>query len=209
MTAFITRCSPRPPPERPERDWPATGLRICLALALCLYLALARAGSIEPMKAALLPTDEGYALSAEFAIDLGPRIEEALSHGIALYFNLELELNRPRKYWLDEHIGGHSLTYRLSYNPLMRQYRLSTGPLQQTNFPTLEQALRALGRIAALPVLEKGRLKTGETYQASLRLALDRSLLPKPFQLDALASRDWQVDAKVLHWQFQAAEAGK
>lgn len=184
-------------------------LKASLAVALCLCLALASAGSIEPVKAALVPTEEGHALSAEFAIDLGPRVEEAVTHGIALYFNLELELTRPRKYWLDEHIAGHSLTYRLSYNPLMRQYRLSTGPLQQMNFASLEQALRALGRITSLPVLEKGRLKIGETYLAALRLALDKSQLPKPFQLDALAYRDWQVEAKVLNWQFQATEAAK
>lgn len=184
-------------------------LRLSLAAALCLHLALARAGSIEPVKAALVATEEGHALSAEFTIDLGPRVEEAVTHGVALYFNLELELNRPRKYWFDEHVGGRSLTYRLSFNPLMRQYRLSTGPLQQMNFPSLDQALRALGRIAALPVMEKGRLKSGETYQAALRLSLDRSQLPKPFQLDALANRDWQVDAKVLNWQFLATEPGK
>lgn len=196
MTAFITHC------------WRKL-LSTTLALALCLCASLAWAGSIEPLKAALAATDDGYALSAEFAIELGPRVEEAVNHGIPLYFNLELELTRPRKYWIDEHIGGRSLTYRLSYNPLTRHYRLSTGPLQQSNFTSLDQALRALGRIAALPVMEKNALKPGETYQAALRLALDRSQLPKPFQLDALGNRDWHIDTKVLRWQYPVPEAGK
>ena len=61
-----------------------------------------------------------------------------------------------------------------------------------------------VGRIGALPVLERDALKNGEHYEAAVRLALDRSQLPKPFQVDAIMDRDLQVDAKVLRWQFVA-----
>jgi hypothetical protein len=37
-----------------------------------------------------------------------------------------------------------------------------------------------------------------------VRLALDRSQLPKPFQVDAIVDRDLQVEAKVLRWQLTA-----
>ncbi len=176
-----------------------------MLLAVLLWACQLQAASIEPVRASLFPTEEGYALSADFAIDLGTRVEDVVSHGVPLYFNMELEVSRPRRYWVDEHILGRTLTYRLSYHALTRQYRLSTGTLHRS-FDALPDALRAMGRITALPIADKNTFKPGETYQAALRLSLDRSQLPKPFQLDAIASRDWQIDAKVLNWQMTAGE---
>jgi len=176
------------------------------ALALSLLLltaAAAQAGSIEPKRAALTPGEDGYTLSAEFALDLGNRLEDAVARGVPLYFNLEFVLERSRKYWVNEHVTTRSLTYRLSYSSLTRQYRLTTGNLHQ-NFGSLEEALRVIGRIAALPVVDRDAIKAGESYEAAVRLALDRSQLPKPFQVDAIMDRDLQVDAKVLRWQFVA-----
>jgi len=174
-----------------------------LAVLLLLAAVAAQAGSIEPKRAALTPGEDGYALSAEFSLELGNRLEDAVARGVPLYFNLEFVLERPRKYWVNEHIVTRSLTYRLSYSSLTRQYRLTTGSLHQ-NFGSLAAALRVVGRSAALPVLEKDVIKAGETYEAALRLALDRTQLPKPFQVDAITDRALQVEAKVLRWQFVA-----
>ena len=180
-------------------------LSACCGAWLLLAAASADAGSIEPRQAALVQTDEGYALSAEFAVDLGPRLEEAVARGVPLYFSLEFDLTRARWYWSNEHVAARRLEYRLAYHALTRQYRLSAGGLHQ-NFSSLAEALRVISRVAALPVADKAALKLGETYNAALRLSLDRSQLPKPLQLDALANRDWQVDARVQRWQFVPTE---
>jgi hypothetical protein len=193
MTAFITRCC-----RKLEAGLP----KLVLALLL-LAAAAVHAGSIEPKRATLTPGEDGYTLSAEFALDLGNRLEDAVARGVPLYFNLEFVLERSRKYWVNEHVTTRSLGYRLAYSSLTRQYRLTTGNLHQ-NFGSLEEALRVVGRIAALPVLEKDALKNGESYEAAVRLALDRSQLPKPFQVDAITDRALQVEAKVLRWQFVA-----
>jgi len=188
MTVFITPC------------WKK---RLSAWLAACLLLVATGvyAGSIEPKQAELIATDEGYSLSAEFSIDLGARIEEAVARGVPLYFSLEFDLSRPRWYWSSEHVVDRRLEYRLAYNALTRQYRLSAGGLHQ-NFSTLPDVLRVIARVGALPVVDKAAVKPGEPYSAALRLSLDHSQLPKPLQVDALANRDWQVDAKVLRWQF-------
>ncbi|MDO8932253.1 MAG: DUF4390 domain-containing protein [Rhodocyclaceae bacterium] len=172
---------------------------------LLLAAASVHAGSIEPQQAALVPTEDGYALSAEFVVDLGPRIEEAVARGVPLYFSLEFDLTRPRWYWASEHVADRRLEYRLAYNALTRQYRLSAGGLHQS-FATLPEVLRVISRIGALHVADKAAVKPGETYNAALRLSLDRSQLPKPLQVDALANREWQVDAKTLRWQFVPPE---
>lgn len=171
-----------------------------------MLVPIAWAGSIEPVSAELRPVDDGYVLSAEFTIDLGPRLEDAVTHGVALNFTLEFVLERPRQYWVAEHITTRLQTFKLSYSSLTRQYRLAGGALHQ-NFASLEEALRALGRVGIQVISEKGVLKSDEKYQAAVRLSLDRSQLPKPFQIDAITDRDWQVDAKAKRWMFQPVES--
>lgn len=180
-------------------------LRLLCALVATGVLGLAWAGTIEPTTAKLTASENAYVISAEFNIDLGSRLEEAVSHGVPLYFVFELEITRNRWYWPNEHIAGRTLDYRLAYIPLTRQYRLSRGGTLHQNFSTLDEALRMMGRVAALPVADRSALKIGETYQVALRLALDRQQLPKPLQVDAISNKDWQVDAKVLRWSYTPA----
>lgn len=177
-------------------------LRLLFAACLFGLAAASWAGRIEPSSARLSAGDDAYVLSAEFDIDLGSHFEDAVSRGVPLYFVLELEITRQRWYWPNEHIAGRSVSYRLAYIPLTRQYRLSIGGALHQNFASLSEALRVMGRVAALRVADKGALKLGETYQVALRLALDRQQLPKPLQVDGIGNKDWQVEARVWHWQF-------
>lgn len=177
-------------------------LRFALAcLAIGLWTGLVRAGSIAPHDVVLAADERGQALTAQFAIELGPRLEEAVGHGVPLHFRFEFDLKRKRWYWADEHITGRVLDYRLGYHALTRQYRLSLDSLHQ-NFATLGEALQALGRIVRLHVVDRGVLVGGETYQAAIRLSLDHNQLPKPFQVDAIADRDWRIEARTLRWEF-------
>lgn len=179
-----------------------------LMAVLAMASSLARAGAIEPTLGLLNPTDEGYALVAEFDIDLGSRLEEALVRGITLTFTLEFGIERKRWYWFDERIVGRAIDYRLSYNALTQQYRLSVGGLH-SNYATLAEALRVLGHVNGLVVADTAAIKPGNAYTAELRLVLDKSQLPKPFQLDALANKSWQVDSKTLSWQFTPGVVGR
>ncbi|WP_303785750.1 DUF4390 domain-containing protein [Azovibrio restrictus] len=171
-----------------------------LAACLCLLGPAAWAGSIDIRNPQLLPGEEGYTLSADFRIDFNPRLEEAVTKGVTLYFVLDFELERPRWYWVDEKVVSRSQTWRLSYHALTRQYRLSTGTLHQS-FASLEEALQMLSRVRRWLVIE-GPLKPGDSYQAALRLRLDISQLPKPFQVSALASRDWNLNSDWQQWKF-------
>jgi hypothetical protein len=183
-----------------------------VGLATVMFAAAALAGSITPRHASVNAGEDNYTLAAEFEIDLGQRLEDAVMHGIPLYFELEVVLERERKYWVNEHIVTRVLNYRLSYSGLTRQYRLahvaaglSAGSLYQT-FGSLADALRAMAHIQSLPLVESRAMQPGETYQASLRLSLDRSQLPKPFQLDAMTDADWNVTTRSRHWEFTVAE---
>ena len=169
-------------------------------MAFALLAGSARAG-IEVNQLSLDAVDEGYAVNAQFDVELTPRLEEALQSGVALYFVVEFELVRPRWYWFDERSVASRLQYRLTYHALSRQYRLWTGMLHQP-FGTLVEALRVLGRVRSWVVLEKDQVSVGRTYQAGVRMQLDTTQLPKPFQLSVITSRDWTLDSDWKRFAF-------
>lgn len=182
--------------------------RLLALAALLLWTPLAGAAEIEVKRAEITPGEESWLLDAEFGIDLGHRLEEVVSRGVALYFVAEFTLSRTRWYWVDEHVAGRTQTWRLSYNALTRQYRLSSGALHQ-NFATREEALGVLGRLRGWAVADRAQLKAGEPYNAALRLKLDLTQLPKPFQVTAIGNKDWNITAEVKRWSFTPAAEGQ
>jgi len=180
-------------------------LRLLASLLLALALgwsAAARAESIDISHISLEANDDGYALDADFVIELSPRLEDAINKGLPLYFQVEFELTRKRWYWFDERSASRQLMLRLSYHALTRQYRISSGALYQS-FSTLPDALRVLSRVRSWPVLERTEVDAGTDYQAALRMRLDVTQLPKPFQVNALTSREWNLASEWRRWPFK------
>jgi hypothetical protein len=165
---------------------------IAAVLLLALSSAVVRADAIIARNASLEASEDGWLLSTDFQITLSGPVEEALSKGITLSFILELEVSRARWYWFDQRSGLAVQSYRLGYNTLTRQYRLSVGTLFQ-NFTTLEEALAVLGRVRRRPVLASAALVPGNTYAAAVRMRLDLSQLPRPFQASPFAAREWNL----------------
>jgi hypothetical protein len=178
-----------------------------IVLLLALTSALATAAEIEVRNIQLAPAEEGgYVLSADMSIDFSPRLEEAVSKGLALHFLAEFELGRPRWYWFDEKVVKTHQTWRLTYHALTRQYRLSTGALHQS-FSSLDEALRVLSRLRNWQVLAADRVLPGESFDAALRMRLDTTQLPKPFQIEAISNRDWILTSDWKRWQFAVPAA--
>ena len=175
------------------------------AFALGAALAgapVARADDIEITDVRLVATEDGVVLAADFAFDLNPRLAEAVTNGVPLYFAVEFELTRPRWYWFDEKAAVKRLQLRLSYHALSRQYRLSTGVLQR-NYPTLEEALNVLRRVRNWQVVDRGAALADAAYEAAVRMRLDVTLLPKPFQLSALTSRDLNLESAWKRFSYR------
>ena len=168
--------------------------RIAIALVMLLVALSVGADEIEVRDVALRSVDEGLALDADFAFELTPRLAEVLANGVPLYFRVEFELTRRRWYWFDETAASRQMHLRLSYHALSRQYRLSTGPLQQS-FPSLEEALNVLKRVRNWRVVDRSLDLSNVEYDAAVRMRLDTTLLPKPFQLSALTSRELHLES--------------
>lgn len=131
-------------------------------------------------------------LNATFEFELPQALEEAVQKGIALYFNIEFELFRKRWYWFDRMVASQTLVYRLSYSPLTRQYRLARGGLSQP-FDSLDEALALVKSVRNWKVMERAQLSPRDEYEAQVRMRLDVSQLPKPFQVNAITSREWSL----------------
>jgi len=152
---------------------------------------------IEVRSAELRPADdgEGIDLDATFDFDLPWVLEDAVSRGVPLYFVVDFELYRSRWYWFDDRRAAASLTYRLSYSPLTREYRLARGTLALP-FDTLGGALATMRRVSRWTVVERGALTAGQGYWAQVRMRLDTAQLPRPFQIGAITSRDWTLTSE-------------
>lgn len=173
----------------------SAGLAFGAGLALAASVASpVLADEIEVSDARLSAAEEGVILAADFAFELGPRLAEVVTNGVPLYFVVEFELTRPRWYWFDEKAAAKRIQLRLSYHALSRHYRLSTGVLQQ-NYASLEEALNVLRRVRNWQVVDRTASLADANYEAALRMRLDLTLLPKPFQLSAITSRELNLES--------------
>jgi len=153
-----------------------------------------QAEGINVKRAELVANEEWYYLNADFNIALSPALEEALNKGIGLNFILEFEMTRSRWYWLDESIASVRQNLRISFHALTRQYQFS-GNNGNKAFNSLAEARDELTRISDWKVLDRNLLKKGTPYNAAVRVKLDIKQLPKPLQVEALGSKDWDLSS--------------
>lgn len=179
------------------------GIALCSGLVILAFAVLAFADEIDVRDARLRAVEDGLVLDADFDFELTPRLAEVVSNGVPLYFRVDFELSRRRWYWFDETAAAKRLQLRLSYHALSRQYRLSTGLLQQS-FATLDEALNVLKHVRNWLVVERTVTFADADYDAGVRMRLDTSLLPKPFQLSALTSRELQLESPWLHFTVRS-----
>jgi hypothetical protein len=179
-----------------------------LALLLCCAPA-ARAEGILVQQAALeADTVGGWNLDAHFDFQLNPSLEDAINKGVPLYFTTNFELKRGRWYWFDEQTVSTSQSIRLSFQPLTREYRVSSGGLQ-LGFDSLHDALAVIKHVTSWHVIDRNQVQPGETYTASVRMRLDTDLMPKPFQIDAVNNRDWNLSSEWWRFPFTADDHAK
>jgi hypothetical protein len=171
-----------------------------LAAGLVLALSLhARAQPSVLVDAAELEArddpEPGLYLNAQFSFEPSPAIEDAVRRGIPVYFAIDFELVRTRWYWFNKQVASATLAYRLSYSPLTRQFRLSRGALGQP-FDTLAEALATVRTVRGWKVAGQAAAASRDHLLARVRLRLDTTMLPKPFQVDSMTSltnHDWAL----------------
>ena len=174
-----------------------------LIVPLLLAVSLNAAGEgISATRAEAKLTHAGQlSVSSRFRTELPDQLKEALKQGVPLHFNLSWQLSAPSvasyKFKFDQLLNNDStIQYKLSFHPLTNRYRVTVGTFS-TEYDTLETALRAVGAVANWKVLSNGALSevAAKDTKAEIRLLLTTAKLPKPFQINALTSKNWHLDS--------------
>jgi len=176
-------------------------LRIACTSAMLLITSASHAqskSSVEGIRleqAEISRQGELFQLSGQFKIMLSPTLEHALMRGVQLTFVQAFEAERLRDFWLAESLIDLTRSIRLSYNALLRQYYVSLSGVSSTH-DDLASALDAVGDLRDWSVLNVKQMKRKSDFKAYVRMYLDISQLPKPLQVNALASSArWQLDS--------------
>lgn len=149
---------------------------------LALLPGAARADGVELAQLTTRRVDDGLELSFTTRFDLGHAADDALHKGVPLYFVAEATVLRNRWYWRDARVARAERTWRLSWQPLTRQYRVSNGGLHQS-FATLDEALTVLRGQSAWRIAEPKDIDDGGSYYLEFSYKLDVSQLPRPMQI--------------------------
>jgi hypothetical protein len=174
-----------------------------LLMVLGLFSTTVSAEGIKIKSFELERVDNDWLLNATFQIELSPGLEDAVQKGVVLYFQTEFDLTRSRWYWFDEKPAIVQRQTRLSYQPLTQQYRIASEGFT-FSAKSMPEALQAVGSIGGWRVIDGSQLDSNKSYTASMRMTLDLSKLPKPFQVNALNNRDWNVSSDWYRFPFSS-----
>jgi hypothetical protein len=153
-----------------------------VSLAAALPGSEARADGIELTHFSTQRSDEGLELSFGTRFDLARAVDDALHKGVPIYFVAEATVFRSRWYWRDARPARAERIWRLAWQPLTRQYRLSTGGLHQS-YGVLEDALAALRTVSGWRIAEPPDIQDDGHYYLEFSFKLDVSQMPRPMQI--------------------------
>jgi hypothetical protein len=145
--------------------------------------------------------DGVHTLDARLQLVLSSEALEALSSGVPLTIELQLELIRVRRFVWDDDAAELATRFELEYRPLSQRYivrNLNSG--EQESFATLYSALNNLGRIQGLPVIDDALLEPGKNYRIRLRAMLNTQQYPAPLRLLLFWRGEWQLESEWVEW---------
>ena len=190
---------------RPRQfDWP----RLCTLFLAATLIALSPGANAENSvfritNAATRALDGVYRLDADIEYNLPPEPLEALENGVPIAFELVIRVVRKRPWLPDEAVATLLQQYRLKYHSLTELYlvtNLNSG--ERRSYPTMRSALREMGKVRNLPIIDIGLLESGQDYQVELKVGLDIEALPAPLRLLAYLSSDWWTSSEWVKWQL-------
>jgi hypothetical protein len=192
FTASVRRWFP--PAAGRSAGWlPATWLALVIWLAV--GASAAHADGIELSALDLTRGDEGLLLGYTASVVLPHAVEDALQKGVPLHFVAEAEVFRSRWYWRDKRVARATRTWRLTWQPLTRRYRVNFGSLSQ-NYDSLSDALWVVQRATRWKLAEAGDLDDGDGQYIEFSLRLDTSQLPRPLQISFGGQAEWALEVE-------------
>jgi hypothetical protein len=177
---------------------------IAAFLLLCLSSVLL-ADDVEFQRIALTLSEDGLILlDAEIAYDLNETVSEAMENGVPLTFETHVQMRDAEAWIWEKDVIDHRLRTVLRYRPLSGLYELRNLQGDEgLSFATRSAALRALGRIVAMPIIERDRLDLEKEYLVRVEVNLDVEALPMPMRPLAYLKPDWSISSEPWEWRLR------
>jgi hypothetical protein len=183
---------------------PRLVLLIALAAALWQPAAAQDEGRFDIRSAYTSLQDGVYFLDARVEYRLSDAALEALESGVALTLELQIEVVRRRRFFVDPAVASLRQRSQLQFHALSQRYvvrNLNSG--EQASYATLYAALNAAGRIADLPLIDAALLDDDDDYYVQLRALLDVREIPGPLRLLAFWVDDWRLASEWYTWPLR------
>ncbi len=198
--------------DRARRAISAAWLLPLLLLALALLPApqgFARTGASSDQVLAVDPAirDGLLYLDLDVALDVAGDLRDIAQKGVPLYFRADAEIVRRRWWWFDKPVLQAQIGWRIVYNALTRQWRISSGDLWM-NEASFDDAMAHVRHIRAWVLDDIARFEPDVDYRGRARVRLDTSMLARPFQIDAINSSAWSLATPWKDFSFSISADG-
>ena len=163
-----------------------------------------REGYFEVRSAETQLSNGVHVLDARLQLVLSSAALEALASGITLTIELQMEVIRVRRWYIDDLVAELATRYKLEYRPLSQRYvvrNLNSG--DQDSFATLYSALNNLGRVQRLPVIDDSLLEADKKYRVRLRAMLQTQQYSAPLRLLFFWREQWQLQSEWSEWMLK------
>lgn len=163
-----------------------------------------RAGYFEVRSASTELVDGVYVLDARLQLVLSSEALKALNSGVPLTIELQMQVIRSRRFYLDALDAELAFRFELEYRPISQRYivrNLNTG--NQDSFATLYSALNNLGRVQRLPVIDESLLVPDRDYRVRLRALLATEQYSAPLRLLFFWRDEWQLKSDWYEWTLE------
>ena len=163
-----------------------------------------REGYFEVRSASTEPIGGVYTLDARLQLVLSSEALAALESGVTLTIELQLQVIRQRRWYLDNVEAELAVRYELEYRPLTQRYivrNLNSG--DHDSFATLYSALNSLGRVQGLPIIDDALLVPDRPYRVRLRAMLNTEQYPATLRLLFFWRGEWQLQSEWFEWPLE------
>ncbi len=166
--------------------------------------AVEREGYFEVRSAETTPVDGVHHLDARLQLVLSSEALEALNSGVPLTIELQMQVIRVRRFYMDALDAELAVRFELEYRPLSQRYivrNINSG--HQDSFATLYSALNNLGRITDLPIIDDALLAPDKPYRIRVRAMLQTQQYPAPLRLLFFWRSQWQLQSDWFEWTLE------
>jgi hypothetical protein len=156
---------------------------------------------MEIRSAYIEPSDSVYLLNVTMDFELPEGARAAIREGVPLTVDLDIAVERGRRFWMDETVATLEQHYELVFHALSERYlvrNLNSG--EQSSFATLDSALDFLRVIDDLPILDGALLETDLRHEISVRTSLDVRTMPDTLRFVLFWTDDWRQRSEWYTW---------